>query len=32
VAAVYARGDGHDTPLGLPESLQFLTDWLDGIR
>ena len=29
VAAVYARGDGHDTPLGLPESLAFLTDWLD---
>ena len=32
VAAVYARGDGHDTPLGLPESLAFLTDWLDSVR
>jgi hypothetical protein len=32
VAAVYARGDGHDTPLGLPESLAFLTGWLDALR
>ena len=29
VRAVYARGDGNDTPLGLPESLQQLTGWLD---
>lgn len=28
---IYARGDGHDTPLGLPESLEHLVahlDWL----
>ena len=29
VRAVYARGDGNDTPLGLPESLTHLVDWLD---
>ena len=29
VAGVYARGDGHDTPLGLPELLAHLTGWLD---
>ncbi len=29
VRAVYARGDGHDTPLGLPELLDHLTAWLD---
>lgn len=29
VGAVYARGDGHDTPLGLPEALTHLVDWLD---
>lgn len=29
VAALYARGDGCDTPLGLPESLLHLTRWLD---
>ena len=29
VRAVYARGDGNDTPLGLPESLTHLTDWLE---
>ncbi|GAA2234850.1 hypothetical protein N1031_09885 [Herbiconiux moechotypicola] len=27
--AVFARGDGHDTPLGLPEALVHLTAWLD---
>ncbi len=27
--AVYARGDGNDTPLGLPEALENLTSWLD---
>ena len=27
--AVYARGDGSDTPLGLPEMLTHLTGWLD---
>lgn len=27
--AVYARGDGNDTPLGLPEALVHLTGWLD---
>ena len=29
VRAVYARGDGNDTPLGLPETLTHLTGWLD---
>ncbi|MEX1091646.1 MAG: hypothetical protein WEB67_10700 [Acidimicrobiia bacterium] len=29
VRAVYARGDGNDTPLGLPEALEQLTGWLD---
>ena len=29
VRGVYARGDGHDTPLGLPELLTHLTAWLD---
>jgi len=29
VRAVYARGDGHDTPLGLPELLTHLMKWLD---
>lgn len=29
VRAVYARGDGNDTPLGLPEALCYLTEWLD---
>lgn len=29
VRAVFARGDGHDTPLGLPEALAHLTAWLD---
>lgn len=28
VRSVYARGDGHDTPLGLPETLDHLTAWL----
>ncbi len=28
VRAVYARGDGNDTPLGLPEALRFLVEWL----
>lgn len=28
VRAVYARGDGTDTPLGLPEVLEHLTGWL----
>jgi hypothetical protein len=27
--SVFARGDGHDTPLGLPELLASLVDWLD---
>jgi len=31
VRAVYARGDGNDTPLGLPEALGSLTSWLDRI-
>jgi hypothetical protein len=31
VRAVYARGDGNDTPLGLPEALEHLTGWLDGV-
>lgn len=30
VRAVYARGDGNDTPLGLPEALEHLTTWLKG--
>lgn len=30
VRGIYARGDGHDTPLGLPELLTHLTAWLDG--
>ena len=29
VRSVMARGDGHDTPLGLPEALTHLTGWLD---
>ncbi len=29
VRGIYARGDGHDTPLGLPELLTHLTAWLD---
>lgn len=29
VRAIYARGDGNDTPLGLPESLTHLVAWLD---
>ena len=29
VRGIYARGDGHDTPLGLPELLAHLTAWLD---
>ena len=29
VRGIYARGDGHDTPLGLPELLRHLTAWLD---
>lgn len=31
VRAVYARGDGNDTPLGLPEALEFLVMWLEEI-
>ena len=31
VRAVYARGDGNDTPLGLPEALTHLVDWLDQV-
>lgn len=31
VRAVYARGDGNDTPLGLPETLEHLTRWLDDL-
>ena len=31
VRAVYARGDGNDTPLGLPESLTYLTAWLEAV-
>lgn len=31
VRAVYARGDGNDTPLGLPEALEHLTAWLDRV-
>jgi hypothetical protein len=31
VRAVYARGDGNDTPLGLPESLEHLADWTRSI-
>jgi hypothetical protein len=31
VRAVYARGDGNDTPLGLPEALAHLTAWLVGV-
>ena len=30
VNAVYARGDGNDTPLGLPEALEHLVAWLNG--
>ncbi|MFP3914341.1 MAG: hypothetical protein ACLFWM_05660 [Actinomycetota bacterium] len=30
VRAVYARGDGNDTPLGLPETLRHLVAWLNG--
>lgn len=29
--SVYARGDGHDTPLGLPESLEHLVAHLDSL-
>jgi hypothetical protein len=29
VQGIYARGDGHDTPLGLPELLTSLTTWLN---
>lgn len=29
VRAVWARGDGHDTPLGLPETLEHLIGWVD---
>lgn len=32
VRAVYARGDGNDTPLGLPEVLRHLTGWLEEVR
>jgi hypothetical protein len=31
VRAVYARGDGGDTPLGLPEVLDHLVAWLDSL-
>lgn len=31
VNAIYARGDGHDTPLGLPEALAHLVGWLDSL-
>ena len=31
VGAIYARGDGNDTPLGLPETLRHLTSWLDSV-
>ena len=31
VRGIYARGDGNDTPLGLPESLEFLVAWLDRV-
>lgn len=31
VRAVYARGDGNDTPLGLPETLRHLIGWLDSV-
>ncbi len=31
VRGIYARGDGNDTPLGLPESLEFLVSWLDRV-
>ncbi|MCY3539990.1 MAG: hypothetical protein F4Y75_01405 [Acidimicrobiia bacterium] len=31
VRGIYARGDGNDTPLGLPETLTHLTSWLDGL-
>lgn len=29
VRSVFARGDGHDTPLGLPEATDHLVAWLD---
>jgi hypothetical protein len=29
VQGVYARGDGHDTPLGLPELLTHLVAWIN---
>jgi hypothetical protein len=29
VRGIYARGDGNDTPLGLPEALKHLTRWLN---
>ncbi len=31
VRSVYARGDGHDTPLGLPELVDHLVDHLDTV-
>jgi hypothetical protein len=31
INAVYARGDGNDTPLGLPEALEFLVSWLETV-
>jgi hypothetical protein len=31
VRAIYARGDGADTPLGLPETLVFLTSHLEAV-
>lgn len=31
IRAVYARGDGNDTPLGLPEALEHLTAWLGAV-
>ena len=31
VRAIYARGDGNDTPLGLPENLSHLTAWLQTV-
>jgi hypothetical protein len=30
VRSTFARGDGADTPLGLPETLDHLLSWLDG--
>lgn len=31
VRSVFARGDGRDTPLALPEALTHLTGWIDGV-